>query len=176
MKMKKSDRKNLADGGFVKRAERKLTKLDRYFSRDSEATVKVDRERELYVIEVTVNGASMSFRAQERSENSYQALDVAVDSIERQIRKHRTRLGKRIRENAFDRTSMAPDEELPEEESLRIVRTKRFTVHPLTPEEAVLQMEMLGHAFFAFRNVEDENRISIVYRRSGGDFGLIAIE
>ena len=173
MKINLQERKPAADKGFMPRAEKKLTKLDRYFARDSEATVKLDKEKGAYIVEITVSGGSLFFRAQERSENSYAALDAAVDALDRQIRKHRTKLGKRIRENAFSAPETEP---LPEEDALRIVRTKRFRVLPMTREEAVLQMEMLGHNFFAFRNAEDGDRICIVYARTDGDYGLIEVE
>lgn len=176
MKIQYQERKAGADGGFYTRAERKLAKLDRYFSHDSEAVVKIDRLRERFSIELTVTSKSMVFRAEERSDNSYAALDAAVDAIERQIRKHRTKLGKRIRENAFDRSVMPVEEVLPEEDPLRIVRTKHFALKSMTAQEAALQMDMLGHTFFAFRNADANDVISIVYTRADGNYGLIETE
>lgn len=176
MKIQYQERKPGVDGGFFARADRKLAKLDRYFSHDSEAVVKIDRVREAYSIEVTVSSQSMYFRAEERSENSYAALDDAVDAIERQIRKHRTKLGKRIRDNAFDKAVMPPEETLPEEDPLDIVRKKHFTLNSMTAEEAALQMDLLGHKFFAFRNSEANDAVCIVYVRTDGDYGIIETE
>ena len=173
MRINFQERKATADSGFLARAEKKLGKLDRYFAKDSEATVKLDREHGAYIVEITVQADSIYFRAQERSDNSYAALDVAVDAIERQIRKHRTKLERRLRENAFE---PQPGEELPEEDPLQIVRTKHFTLHPMTREEALLQMDLLGHSFFAFRNVEDHDRVCIAYKRTDGDYGVIEVE
>ncbi len=176
MKIQYQERKASVDGGFYTRAERKLAKLDRYFSHDSEAVIKIDRVREAYSVEVTVSSQSMYFRAEERSENSYAALDDAVDAIERQIRKHRTKLGKRIRETAFDKSYMDPQDVLPVEDPLRIVRTKHFALKSMTAEEAVLQMDLLGHNFYAFRNAEADDMVCIVYMRSDGNYGLIETE
>ena len=106
------------------------------------------------------------------------SIDAAVTTLERQIRKNKTRLEKRLRQGAFERvldvdevSSFAPDE--PEEGEYRIVRNKTFPMKPMTREEAILQMNLLGHSFFAFRDEESDGAFAVVYRRYDGDYGLI---
>ncbi len=106
------------------------------------------------------------------------SIDSACALIERQIRKNKTRLEKKLRDGAFEREiqpDYVPTEDEPEtEEDLTIVRTKRFPVKPMTPEEAVLQMNLLEHTFFVFRNTEDDDNFSVVYARTNGGYGLIS--
>ena len=103
------------------------------------------------------------------------ALDRATESLEQQIRKNKTRLEKRLREGALEREARpayAPDDD-EEDEEFKIVRSKRFSIKPMSPEEAILQMNLLEHEFFVFRNVEADGAISVVYRRKNGGYGLI---
>ena len=100
------------------------------------------------------------------------AVDAACGYIERQILKNKTRLEKRLRSDAFPAPEAPDDFEVSEEKEFHIVRTKRFTVKPMSPEEAILQMNLLAHSFFVFRNSEDDS-LSIVYRRKNGGYGLI---
>lgn len=155
-------------------AEKKLSKLDRYFREEADAIVVFAVEKNhRCVAEVTLRGDGTMFRAQEESADGDMrgAIDRAVSAIDRQFRKNKTRLAKRLREDAFP--TAAPDEfEVQEEQEFDIVKTKRFTVKPMSPEEAILQMNLLQHDFFVFRDVDD-NTLSVVYRRKHGGYGLI---
>ena len=151
--------------------EKKLSKLDRFFSSDAEAQVTFHTERGRDTAEVTVRCANMFFRAQETANDMYGAIDSIVDMIERQIRKNKTRLEKKLRSGAFDPEAPALPEET--EETYEVIRRKRFALKPMAVEEAILQMNLLGHAFYAFKNAEDENRYCVVYRRNDGGYGLI---
>ena len=158
-------------------AEKKVGKLDKFFKQDSEATVSFSTERGRCRVEVTLKNNGMFYRASELTNDMYASIDSAVASIERQIRKNKTRLEKKLRENAPVRetspvvVSPADDEE--EDTDFSIVRTKRFAIKPMTPEEAILQMNLLGHEFFAFRNQENDETFAIVYKRKNGGYGMI---
>ncbi len=157
-------------------AEKKIGKLDRFFKTDSEAFVTFSIERGRHIAEVTIRNNGMYYRVTEATSDMYASIDSSVASIERQIRKNKTRLEKKLREGALEKDSspsisqLVPDED---EDDYKIVRTKRFAIKPMTPEEAILQMNLLGHEFFAFQNQEDNCSFAIVYRRKNGGFGLI---
>ena len=144
-------------------AEKKVMKLERFFRDDAEALVTFSVEKDRNKAEITVHAAGTYFRASE-----------AVATIERQIRKNKTRLARRLRQDAFvrqpDVTSFAPE---PEENTFEIVRTKRFPMKPMTHEEAILQMELLEHSFFAFKDEENDGAFAVVYKRNDGGYGLI---
>ena len=158
-------------------AEKKVGKLDRYFDTDAEAAIVFSVEKVLNRVEVTVRSGSMIFRASERTSDMYASIDAAVSSIERQLRKNKARLEKRLRKDAFVRavdeseiSSFVPEQ--PEEE-LSIVRAKKFPIKPMTCEEAVLQMNLLGHTFFAFKDEDNDGAFAVVYKRNDGGYGLI---
>ena len=156
-------------------AEKKISKLDRYFREAPTAFVTFSVERtHLCSVEITIRGGNTLFRAQTEAPDGDMrgAIDAACGYIERQILKNKTRLSKRLRSEAFP--ASAPDDqfEVTEEKDFNIVRTKRFTVKPMSPEEAILQMNLLDHSFFVFRNVDDSS-LSIVYQRKNGGYGLI---
>ncbi len=155
-------------------AEKKVMKLARYFEDDAEALVVFSVEKNRNNVELTVRGAGTWFRAHESTSDMFASIDAAVGTIEGQIRKNKTRLARRLRQDAFTRsveeTSFAVDEP---EEALNIVRVKNFRFAPMTREEAVLQMNLLEHNFFAFRDEDNEGAFAVVYRRNDGDYGLI---
>lgn len=155
-------------------AEKKLSKLDRYFREEAAAFVTFSVEKDhLCTVEITIRGGNTLFRAQKQETDGdmRSAIDAASDYIERQILKNKTRLVKRLRNEGFP--VAAPDEfEVREEKEFNIVRTKRFSVKPMSPEEAILQMNLLDHTFFVFRSEEDDS-LSIVYRRKNEGYGLI---
>jgi len=158
-------------------AERKIGKLDRFFKTESEAFITFGTERGRYIAEVTINNNGMFYRVTDTTSDIFASVDSAVAAIERQIRKNKTRLEKRLRAGSLDRdkdSSMTyyPGEE-EQQQDFKIVRTKMFPVKPMTPEEAVLQMNLLEHAFFVFKNQDREDAFSIVYKRKQGDYGLI---
>lgn len=156
--------------------EKKLVKLTRYFDHIHEAQVTVFTERGSYVAEVTVPLNSMILRGEEGSgENLYAAVDLVVEKLEKQIQKHRTRLYRRFRNQGLKDLIAALGEENKKEEEPKVVRTKRFAIKPMTVEEAVLQMNLLGHDFFVFSNAETE-QVNVLYRRKDGNYGLIEPE
>ena len=158
-------------------AEKKVGKIDRYFKSESEAFVTFATERGRFIAEVTVKNNGMFYRVSEATSDMYVSLDSAVASIERQIRKHKTRLAKRLREGAIEREYVSPlTEEASESEDetdFNIVRTKMFAIKPMSPEEAVLQLNLLGHEFFVFKNQDKGDAFSIVYKRKKNGYGII---
>ena len=157
-------------------AEKKIGKLDRFFKTESEAYVTFATERGRHIAEVTIKNNGMFHRVTETTSDMYASIDSAVAAVERQIRKHKTKLEKRLRDGVFERDSApavkfeAPEED---EQEFKIVRSKKFPVKPMTPEEAVLQMNLLEHEFFVFKNQNNDDAFSIVYKRKQGDYGLI---
>ena len=155
-------------------AEKKISKLDRYFQEDAEAFVTFAVEKKnRCVVELTIRSANGTlFRAQEEDPDGDMrgAIDAVVNFIERRIRKNKTRLAKNLRAEAL--APEVPEFEVAEDAEYEIVRTKRFAVKPMTTEEAILQMSLLGHAFYVFRSV-DSGTVCVVYRRNNGGYGLI---
>ena len=155
-------------------AEKKVMKLARYFEEDAQALVVFSVEKNRNNVELTVRGAGTWFRAHESTSDMFASIDAAVGTIEGQIRKNKTRLARRLRQDAFTRsveeTSFAAEEP---EEALDIVRVKKFRFASMTREEAVLQMNLLEHNFFAFRDADNGESFAVVYRRNDGGYGLI---
>lgn len=150
--------------------EKKLAKLDKYFNGDTDVSVTFGEIRELKTLEVTVKQGSLVYRAEAREKDSNTSIDKIIDVLERQIRKHKTKLEKRLRENAFvDFSPFESDENV----DYDITRTKNINVTPLSVEEAILQMELIGHTFFLFKNADEKDRFAVVYQRSDGGYGLI---
>jgi len=157
-------------------AEKKIGKLDRFFKTESEAFITFATERGRYIAEVTIKNNGIFYRVADTTSDMFASIDSAVAAIERQIRKNKTRLEKRLRVGVLDRDYSQPvkhDEQEDYEQDFRIVRTKMFPVKPMTPEEAVLQMNLLEHEFFVFKNQNRDDAFSIVYKRKKGDYGLI---
>jgi len=154
-------------------AEKKISKLDRYFQEDADAIVIFAVEKDhRCVAEITIRSGGTLFRAQEESRDGDMrgAIDAACSTIDRQIRKNKTRLSKRLRQEAL--VSDVPAEfDVSEEAEFQIVRTKRIAVKPMSAEEAILQMNLLDHDFFVYRS--DEGAVNIVYRRKNGGYGLL---
>lgn len=177
MKFAFIDKKSPQPEKVLAYAEKKVGKLDRYFHADAEATVRFqEKKRGQVKIEVTVRTGSSIFRAESYSDSMFSAIDAAVDTIEGQIRKNKTRLAKRLKKDAFAPTEPAAPEAETQEDRLEVVRAKRFALAPMGVDEAILQMNLLGHAFFAFRNAEEEGAFSVVYAREDGGYGLIVDE
>ena len=158
---------------FKELAERKLSKFNRIFDEDAEATVTVTVERNRQTVEITIKQRGMIYRAEETSLEMNEALDHVIAALGRQIRRNKTRLekAKKVDPNIDfpDALYDEPDEEI------HVVRTKSFYVKVMTPEEAILQMNMLGHQFFMFRD-DSTGEINVVYRRKDGDYGLLVPE
>lgn len=153
--------------------EKKLSKFDKFFGEDTEAFVTCKVRKGDKIIEITVNYGGTTFRAEEESETFITALDRAAESLERQIRKNKTRIEKKVRRGAFVITE-DDDDEYTEEGEFRI-RTKSFPFKPMSPEEAILQMNLIGHTFFAFTD-DSTGEVCVVYKRKDGDYGLIIPE
>ena len=159
-------------------AEKKVMKLERYFGDDAEALVAFSVEKNCNKVEITVHVSGTYFRASESTSDMFASVDAAVSTIERQIRKNKTRLAKRLRQDAFVRepemvSSFVPDEP---EEGYEIIRTKRFSMKPMKREEAILQMNLLEHTFFAFRDEDADGAFAVVYKRNDGGYGIIEDE
>ena len=153
--------------------EKKLAKFDKFFGEDTEALVTCKVRRGVKIIEITVNYGGVTYRCEEECETFITALDRAIEGLERQIRKNKTRLEKRVKSGAFI-IGDGDDDEYEEEGEFK-VRVKTFPFKPMTVEEAILQMNLLGHSFFAFTDAETANTC-VVYRRKEGDYGLIVPE
>ena len=159
-------------------AERKIGKLDRFFRGDSMAYITFSSERGRYRVEVTIENNGTFYRVSELTGDMHASIDSACATLVGQIRKNKTRLEKRLREGAFDKAANDefPTAPITEEGEFDIVRNKRFPIKPMTAEEAILQMNLLEHEFFAFKNIDEDNAFSVVYRRKNGGYGLISDE
>jgi putative sigma-54 modulation protein len=154
-------------------AESKLERIDKLFGSEVDAQVTMSVERNRQIVEITIplkNGVIL--RAEEATNDMYISIDNAIDKLHKQLEKHKTRIERQYRGHQSIRLENIPDVEDTEHDEFRIVRTKRFPVKPMDPEEAVLQMELLGHAFFVFANSESDE-VNVVYKRKDGNYGLI---
>ena len=178
MRFQYTEKKVTLPENVHKYAEKKVMKLERFFGTDADALVTFSVEKNRNNVEITVHAANTYFRASESTSDMFASIDAAVATIERQIRKNKTRLARRLRQDAFtrepDATSFAPEE--PEEGAFVIVRKKQFNMKPMTQEEAILQMNLLDHQFYFFRNSENDNTHAVVYKRAAGGYGLIESE
>ena len=153
--------------------EKKLSKLDKYFQTDVKGNVTFGTEKNRKIIEVTINLPGTILRAEESSDDMYASIDRAVDVLERQIRKHKTKLQKRYKNTETIRFENVPSPTKEDEEDKpTLVKRKRFGLKPMSIDEAILQMELLRHNFFVFMDAETEE-VSVVYKRKDGNYGLI---
>ena len=168
MKISTTGRKVSLKPAFVERADKRLSKLDKFFSDEAAAQVTVTVEKDWQTVEITVRDKGFVARAEKSAENMEHALDAAVEVLTKQIVKNRKRLETKLYKAAFDDYAGAEQEE----ESFAVVREKHFYVKPASVDEAILQMNLIGHSFFLFRNV-DSDEINVVYRRKNGTYGLL---
>ncbi len=176
MKFTFTEKKVQASDELREYAEKKIGKLDRFFKLESEAFVTFGIERGRHKAEVTINNNGIFYRVTETTSDMYASVDSAVAAIESQIRKNKSRLSKRLRDGVLEREvkpslSYAASDE--DEQEFNIIRTKRFPIKPMTIEEAVLQMNLLAHEFFVFRNQDNHGAFTVVYKRNSGGYGLI---
>ncbi len=168
-----------ATDSLRERINKKIGKLDKFFNRDTEVQVTLSIQKNRHIVEVTIPFNGVVIRAEESGNDMYSSIDSAVDILERQIRRNRTRLEKRLREGAFKAESSTAQasqaEDVEEEKDYKIVKTKRFEIKPMPVEEAILQMNLVGHEFFVFINA-GTGRTSVVYKRKSGGYGLIEPE
>ena len=164
--------KDVYSDSLKDRAEKKLSKLERYFSQEPEVIVRFKQQRGgRNIAEITMSVNGLILRAEEDSNDMYLSIDRAVDKLESQIRRYRTKMGKHLREARAE----APVEPVYEEASFDVVRTKRFSVKPMDVDDAITQMELLGHDFFLFMNAENDT-LNVLYRRNDGTYGLLVPE
>ena len=153
--------------------EKKLAKFDKFFGEETEAYVTCKVRKGVKIIEITVNYGGVTFRSEEENETFLTALDRAVEGLERQIRKNKTRVEKAIKKTPTIIDEYDDDEYIEEDEFE--IRVKTFPFKPMTPEEAILQMNLIGHAFYAFTDSES-GETCVVYKRKAGSYGLIVPE
>ena len=156
-------------------AEKKLSKLDKFFKEEPDARVVFGTIKDNDYVEVQINAGGMIFRAEAEDKEVLAAIDKIIDVIERQIRKNKTKLAKRIRSGSITDNiliSGASYDEEADPHEFEIVKRKRFSVKPMSTEEAILQMQLLGHNFFVFKNI-DTNEMNVVYERKDGKYALI---
>ncbi len=153
--------------------EKKLAKFDKFFGEDTEAFVTCKTRKSARIIEITINYGGVTYRSEDESETFLTALDRATEGLERQIRKNKTKIEKSLKKGAFI-IEEDDDDEYTEEGELEI-RVKSFPFKPMTPEEAILQMNLIGHTFYAFTD-SVTNEVAVVYKRKDGAYGLIVQE
>ena len=156
---------------FTDYAEQKLSaKLDRFFPDEAEAKITLAERREQIILELTVKYNGIIYRAEQSAKDKNDALDVTIDRIIRQIRKQKTKIEKSLRADAF--VGLEPEAE---EKEYEVIRYKTFALKPMTVDEAILQMNLLGHAFFMFKNAET-GLVNVVYRREEGNYSVLVPE
>ena len=155
---------------FRLRAEKRLSKVEKLFGEEANAKITVTVEKTCHIVEITVTKGGMIYRAEESAENMVDALDNCVDSLIRQIRKNKTRLDKKLHAAVLDDFFT---DEIEEEAEFDIIREKTVTLKPQSVEEAILQMNLLGHQFYMFLNA-DTDKINVVYKRNANGYGLIS--
>lgn len=156
-------------------AEKKFSKLDKYFNEDVEARIVFSTQKKTQKVEVTVYLPGTILRAEESTNDMYTSIDKAVDAIARQVRKYKTRLKNRYQNSSETiRFENIEETEAPKEEVSKIIRRKSFDIVPMHEEEAILQMELLGHDFFIFLNAKTDG-IEVLYKREDGNYGIIQV-
>ena len=163
---------------ITKRIEKKTETMGRYLCPETEMQIKMRKEKnDRRIVEITVPmGKNVILRSESSADdNLFLAIDKALAKMERQIRKHRTKLGKNLRDEAFAEVPEYIEEDLAEEEERKVVKRKTFPVRPMSVEDAAIEMELLGHSFFAFINI-DTDRTNVLYLRKDGNLGLLEPE
>lgn len=152
----------------------KLSKLEKYFAEDTAIQVTFSVEKERQKIEVTIPMKGHIIRAEQISDDMYVSIDLVLEVIERQITRHKKKLIDKEQNAAYLRDAFI-DEDIDDDDDIQIVRSKKFAVKPMYPEDACIQMDLLGHNFFVFRNAETDE-VNVVYKRKGNTYGLIEPE
>lgn len=176
MKLTITARNMVVTPAITKRIEKKTETMGRYLWPETEMQIKMHKEKARRVVEITVPmGKNVILRSESAADdNLFLAIDTALAKMERQIRKHRTKLGKNLREEIPDVPEYI-EEDLAEEQERKIVKRKTFPVRPMSVEDAIIEMDLLGHNFFAFVNIDTE-RTNVLYLRKDGDLGLLEPE
>jgi len=164
--------KNFTTNDHLKETiEKKFDKLNKYFSKDIVANIMVSSERGRQKLEATINASGMIFRAEESTIDVYEAIDRVVEKLSTQMSRFKTKLQKKHKDNKEFSFKDIPEYEGDHEE-IKIVKTKRIELEPISTEEAIMQMELMNHTFFVFLNAETDS-INVVYKRKNDDYGLI---
>ena len=170
--------KNIEVSDYLRNlVEKKVGKLDRYFPKDTEVHVTMAVEKNRHIVEVTIPYAGGIIRGEEVTGDMYASIDNVLDKLEKQIIRHKTRLEKNLKAEAFhyDEPLFGGSYDDADEEGPSIVRVKRFSIKPMSEEEAMLQLELLGHSFFVFENARTGD-LNVLYTRKDGNYGLIEPE
>ena len=178
MKLTITARNMVVTPAITKRIEKKTETMGRYLWPETEMQIKMRKDKgDLRVVEITVPmGNNVILRSEASAQgNLFAAIDEALTKMERQIHRHRSKLGKRLREDAFASEPIYIEEDEPEEGIPQVVRRKTFPVRPMSVEDAAIQMELLGHSFYVFNNAET-NEVNVVYKRKANTYGLIEPE
>ena len=153
----------------------KLGRLEKFFNEDTKAQVTFSVEKERQKIEVTIPMKGHIIRAEQTSDDMYVSIDMVVETIERQVVRYKKKIIDQNQDAAFFQNAFIEDDEYDEDDEIQIIRSKRFAVKPMYPEDACVQMELLGHSFYVFRNAETDE-VNVVYKRKGNTYGLIEPE
>ena len=177
MKINTRGDKILVTDGIKNYVDSKLKKLEKYFENHEEinANVLIRVTGRNQTIEVTIPTNHFTLRAEEAHDDLYAAIDLVIDKLERQIRKNKTRLEKKLKKEVNKDINFDFDIEIDEEDNNKIVKRKTLDMKPMGEEEAILQMNLLGHSFFIFKNTDGEN-ICVIYKRKDGNYGIIEID
>mgnify|MGYP000797066088 CR=1 FL=1 len=160
--------------GLRQAVEQKLGKLEKYFTPETDIIVTLSVEKERQKIEVTIPVKGNIIRSEQESSDMYVSIDLVEEVIERQLRKYKTKIVNQQQAGGNFQKEFVEDEFL-EDEEVNIIRTKKFGIKPMYPEDACVQMELLGHNFYVFRNAETDE-VNVVYKRKGNTYGLIEPE
>ena len=160
--------------GLKSAVEDKIGKLEKYFTEDTEVHVTLSVEKDRQKIEVTIPVKGSIIRSEQVSNDMYVSIDLVEEIIERQLKKYKTKLTDREQGNSSFKQEYL-DKDFMDEEEVKIIRTKKFDIKPMYPEDACVQMELLGHSFFVFCNAETD-QVNVVYKRKGNTYGLIEPE
>ncbi|MCM1055903.1 MAG: ribosome-associated translation inhibitor RaiA [Bacteroides sp.] len=169
MKLQITAKKMQVPQAFNDYADKKLKKLDRFFGDEADAKLTVSTIKDDIIVELTVKYENLIFRSEQRAADKNDALDACIDKIIRQIRKNKTKVEKRLRANAFEEPY---PEEVEEQSRYEIIKRKQFRLRPMSAEEAILQMNMLDHNFFMFKN-GDTGEVNVVYKRDDGNYAIL---
>jgi len=160
-------------GSLSDYAEKKFSRLERYFDHIDEVKVKMRTDAGRHIVEATVPLEGIILRAEDRSTDMYAAIDAVADKLERQIEKYKAKLYKKYKyHQPVDYVETEPETDVV---AGKVVKTKQFSLKPLSVEDAAMQMELLGHSFFVFRN-EESMEVNVIYKRNDGDYGLLEAE
>jgi putative sigma-54 modulation protein len=158
--------------GMKSMLEKKLSRMDKYFSPEADATATMSTQKGKHILEVTIPINGTILRAEESTDDMYASIDLVVDKLESQLKKHKSKLEKKQKDHATIRFDFSSIPEEPKIDEPSVVKTKRFPIKPMSPDEASLQMDLLGHNFYVFLNSESEE-VNVVYKRKDGNYGLI---